>query len=254
MMRLIHRDVKPENITNPRQKSGTCWFFAAVSALFISDLGRKHSIPLRETMISGIKHPYTRSDRLNDTLLRFNMMIQSITDGDGVNEDDMINNSLIRENEDVVLGLHDEYHNPSTDDSRFASLNDGSSADRFIVRLIRKLIPDKDEMIHVLHEKRQRRPGVKTIMVYHKLKDISTKIQKFDGNTYILDAILFSSNGHAIAGITIGGSYFIVDSNYIAREVDWMNSFEKKEPFTFKKREYEFQGEQRHSYLYRLVE
>lgn len=55
MIRMLRKPVSADDIRMPRQTSGTCWFFAALSALFLSDRARVNSIPLRETMILGRK-------------------------------------------------------------------------------------------------------------------------------------------------------------------------------------------------------
>ena len=55
MIRMLRRKIDPSQIKTPNQKTGTCWFYAALTAMFLSDLGRVNNVPLRESMILGRK-------------------------------------------------------------------------------------------------------------------------------------------------------------------------------------------------------
>jgi len=55
MVRMLRRPVHVDDISVPTQTTGTCWFFSALTAMFLSDKGRISNLPLRETMILGRK-------------------------------------------------------------------------------------------------------------------------------------------------------------------------------------------------------
>lgn len=85
MIRMLRRSVKPHEVGTPRQTTETCWFFSALTAMFLSDMGRVNNVRLRETMILGrfgherTSNPIPKAD-INPLRL-LNMVIHLLLDG-----------------------------------------------------------------------------------------------------------------------------------------------------------------------------
>ena len=78
MIRMLRRPIDAANIRNATQTTGTCWFFAALVAMFLSDMGRVSNIPLRETMILG-KKGYRPGDELVEEPYRYPLLVLNQT-------------------------------------------------------------------------------------------------------------------------------------------------------------------------------
>ena len=118
MIRMLRRPVDPDNIKVAKQRSDTCWFYAALAAMFLSDMGRVSNLPLRETMILGRKGYKQSAEQVvteyKIPLLVLNRTIHILLDGvpsgtEGTSqvtfEQLYLNQEMLRETEAHLQGL-----------------------------------------------------------------------------------------------------------------------------------------------------
>lgn len=262
MLRQLNRDIPPARTRTPRQSTGTCWFFTMINCLFISDIARKNSKVLRQNMILG--RPGKRFPRSSftpaqkKTLLRLNMMIQSIIDGEGFEQ----RGTMFRNNEDVVYHLHEHFSGISPIYSTLTSIYGGSNfmaidALEEILgpsRLDISIEPvqfecDGYELLkNSAHEDLSSILPRKTLAVEYFPDTDRTILLTHCDQHYVLESAFLGSHNHAVAGITLGGEEYVVDSNIGKRKVEWKRLFITNEVYINNGVEFTFR-----SLIYQMV-
>lgn len=248
MMRLLDVEVDPDRYILPTQLSGTCWFNAIMSMMFLSDLTRKHTLPLRRSMIrgrtseNGEKFPVS----FNHVFTKFNTKIQAILLGNTGEEDVML---PIINNEEVILGLLEI-------DFIQIGLNCGLEMSQYvsIVQKICDYLSPTDMPLMHRDGTQLPRDNFLAPILYRTRPDgspyplcISDSARDFEkkenGNTYVADSIAVSDDEHVIAGLTLGGKRYMYDSNVGRIEMDWSRFLKNPgERFVIGDREYSFYG------------
>ena len=240
MMRILNAQIDPTRVILPVQISGTCWFFTTVAVLFVSDMTRENTKDLRRSMIMGRKTVGGEkfAEPLYKTLLNFNVMIQTILDGNRNDPKDSI--MPIINNEEVVLGLNEN-------GAARVGLNCGSNPIDFIEDLIKSISILKDNSVWgFLHNDNLYIDVFIASFIADSTFDNTvvegsslTKI--INDDLYVADAITMSKNDHVISGLTLGGERYIYDSNIGVIHMDWGKFFDNVDfIFEINGKEYSF--------------
>lgn len=233
MMALLNKPIDRTKIVFPVQKSGTCWYFSSIGALFLSDMMSSTMIPIRRSMIMGRKTPNSNKfpQDLRNSLAKLNMMIQASIQGNSTSTDkqsvlSIVNNEGITV-ELVEAGLISNY-------LMVPSLNTGFFPMDFITDILKLLEPYEgfvkyNRLVYVpgikMHggnnENKSASIHIETIIPTN-IKDISLE-KTINGRVYKLDALSITSlkNKHAIAGVTVNQKLYIFDSNSGLVDIDW---------------------------------
>lgn len=238
MMRMLNNEVNPFNITAPKQTTATCWFFTSVAMLFISDLARNNSKSIRRNMIMGVngvknRTPFNRE--IKKTMLRFNMMIQSIIDGDAQEEESsqITPMSVFRNNEEIVSQLFEHF---SIDYPKMKQIWCGSNPKIAMQSLIEVLGTEEDEMKDLRRNVFQANiecddlQGRKMIMAPFDEEAARNGMRRVICNRmYVVDSMSIMYKSHVVAAVTIGGEYYLMDSLRPLLKVRWPMVFEHDE-------------------------
>ncbi|CAN0271766.1 unnamed protein product [Ectocarpus sp. 6 AP-2014] len=250
MIRMMRRPVDISEIVTPTQKTGTCWFYSALTAMFLSDMGRVNNVPLRETMILGRKGYHRSSVRVpRDQIIplrALNMVIHLFLDGrnvavHGTGTELFARQNSIRETEEHLNRLR---HATSLRGVRWSELFRNVNTDRwpggmfgfmhpmaFIEGVIYMTVPgSRDDFMHVSAHTAPPPSDDKytTIVRVGQIRGIhaaasdgdipKTKLRVADSE-YILDAMILTSDivrdgvRHATACIHLNGTRYWFDSN-----------------------------------------
>ena len=227
MMLKLNSNIDTSRIILPIQSSGTCWFFSTIVPLFVSDITRKNTKIIRQTMITGRKHYNKFNEDLMKVLIRLNIIIEVILNGNAIDSRFVF---PIINNEEVVTGLKRNDIVPHT-------INCGGNSKEFALKLSSEL-SSEDPIKEVEFEDIGKIYRVKPIFIIKLNKNMNTSIEIND-NKYVADAITVSYDGHVISGITIGGKRYMYDSNLGIVEIDWYDFFRNDDfEFSVNKRSY----------------
>jgi hypothetical protein len=231
----------PPNIL---QRYGTCWFNAMCNVLCNSDRGRDLMYALYVDWVLGIRAP---GDAQRTNLLSYFRFMLDLTEA----------NPVVMERFRPVKteALLKKLHRYSPAEFPNIGRNHGNFPGRYMKQLMIFLGVPKESIVYVnaprqpsdtfwsdLQDRLQARKTLPLVLMvfdqWAALEETPSKLMmtRMDGRLYryMLDAKQMSSgswqlakSGHAIAGITCGGSHYLMDSNQGPRSFvpyDWRSS------------------------------
>ena len=235
LMKLLNSRAYPLYYIFPRQLSGTCWYFTIIAMMFVSDLTRQHTLPLRRSMIMGRTSVNGKkfSPSVAKTFMKMNTMIQAILLGNiGKVGLPLVNN------EEVTLSLRDN-------NLIGLGLNCGATSSEISSIMI--------GLGDFLSEGNSS-PFEKANVVLEYIGFEKTFEKTIGDTKYVADCIGISDDGHIISGLTLGGERYVYDSNSGRIKLDWKRFFtHTEEVFEIGGKSYSF-GKSNVMVMYCIVE